>query len=139
MLSIYQDHRDLERHENPQRFQNTRRRPTLARVTSTALGLAQQLIQQLEAEVDFLAADVQRRRECDHVLVVATDIEDQADLLAVVLKLGTEAHVHHAIEQLAIRRKAVRFADLGAQGEAEAIDITDFLVTLLQVFQPILR
>ncbi|EEF93595.1 hypothetical protein CATMIT_01773, partial [Catenibacterium mitsuokai DSM 15897] len=79
---------------------------------------------------------MQRRRQGDHVLVIAADVQHQAHLLAVVLQLAGQADVAHAVEQLLVRSEAVGFADLRAQRQAQAVDVADFRMARLQILQP---
>src|SRR6185437_1606020 len=99
------------------------------------LRLGDELVQQHDSQVDFLVADFQRGRQRDDVLVPATHVQHEADLLALVREVAGQANVDHAVEQRLVRRVAVLGADLGAQGEAEAVHVADFLVALLQVAQ----
>src|SRR5258706_390666 len=63
-------------------------------------------------------------------------IGHEADLPAVVFEFAGQAHVAHAIEQLLVRRETIGLANLGAQREAQTVDVADLRVPLLQIAQP---
>src|SRR5256885_135739 len=102
---------------------------------SGRLGFREQLVQQDHGFVDLGARDHQRGREGDHVLVVAAHVQHQAAFLALVFQAAFEADVHHLVQQRLVGREAVFGADLGAQRQAQAVHVADFLVALLQLLR----
>src|SRR6185369_474554 len=99
------------------------------------LGTRQHLIEEDERELDLVGRDVQRRRERHDVLVVAADVEDEAELLAAAAEVAGKPDLDHAADELLVRREAVALADLGAQRETEAVDVADLGMAALQLSQ----
>ena len=81
------------------------------------------------------ARDVQRRRKGDHVLIVAAHVKDKAVPLAVDHEVALDALVHDAVHHGLVGGEAVRRADFGAQGKAEAVHVADDGVAGLQLAQ----
>ncbi|KAG0770978.1 hypothetical protein G6F22_016902 [Rhizopus arrhizus] len=98
--------------------------------STSALGLGQRLVEQGDRQVDLFVADVQRRREGDHVLVTATHVEHEAHALAIMQQVAGQADVDHAVQQFLVRRVAVGLADFRTQGQAQAIDYAPFSGTV---------
>src|SRR5436190_3772439 len=106
-------------------------------ITSLFADAMQDAVEQLKAQVHLVLGDMEARRQRNDVLVVATDIEHEAILLAVDLQIALQPLVDHAVDdRLRWREAVVRLADLHAQCHSQAVHVADDRVAALKLFQP---
>lgn len=84
-------------------------------VQLSVFGSCDQLIQQCQTLIDFFSGDMQRRRQCNDVLVISAHIQNQAHFLALPVQIARQADFNHLVEQSLVRRKTVIGTDFGTK------------------------
>src|SRR5258708_5513807 len=84
-------------------------------------------------EIHLRACYLERRRERDHILVVAADIQNQAHRRATDLQVARKSDLKHSIGQLAPWCNTVGMAHFHPQRQTQSIDITNFRMLFAQL------
>src|SRR5690606_1704153 len=96
----------------------------------------EQRVEQLQRQIYFLSSYMEARRQRDHVLVVAADVEHTAVAATADLDVALQAFLDHSVDDGLGRSIAVvGLANFHAQRQTEPVDISDRLVPPLQILQ----
>jgi hypothetical protein len=69
-----------------------------------------QLVQEFDAEVDFLQSDLKGGRETEDVLIIAADVEDQSVPFPVPVEIPPHRFAKYFLRELGIGSDPVRLA-----------------------------
>ncbi len=87
--------------------------------------------EQLQAEVDLVLGDLERRGEREDVLVVSANIEHQSVLLSSGSDVAFQSFFEDGVGQIPVRCVSILLAHLDAESESDAIDVADHTPALL--------
>src|SRR5262245_12730523 len=96
--------------------------------------MANQLLQKLDRNVDLIFSHVETRRECENILVVPADVQNQTAAPAASIKIALHSFGKHSIGQLSIRFVAIFATDFDSQRHPDAVGVANYLrITSLQL------